>query len=106
MVAAFVMSPQHYMVRLPLLPWRQRTATVLSIIKSLAPAADRLAQPLPCVCRPFREVCEEKWRWLDRAAAKAVNRLFENTDKCHEIIPDEFGKTHPFLEGIRIFSKT
>lgn len=77
-------------------------ARVLSIIKSLAPAADTLAQPSPCIYHPFGKVCEEKWR----VAAKAVNRLFENMDRCHEIIPDEFGKMHPFLEGIRIFSKT
>jgi hypothetical protein len=84
-VAAFTMPCPSYMVRLPLLPWRQGKARILFIIKSLA-AGHRhtVSATHPMLVIGPRRVCEEK-RWFDWLTANTENRIFVNMDQSSSV---------------------
>ena len=89
-VATFLMSCQCYGVRLPLLPWRQEMARILFIIRSLTAGGRHTVSALVSfACHPFGRVDKEEWRWLHGVAVNTINKIFENMDKCHRIVPNE-----------------
>lgn len=89
-VATFLMACQCYLVRLPLLPWRQEMARILFIIRSLAAGGRHSVSALVSLaCHPFGRVDREEWRWLHGVAINTINKIFENMDKCHRIVPNE-----------------
>lgn len=89
-VGTFLMSCQYCTVRHPLLPWRQEMARILFIIRSLAAGGRHpVSAPVSFACHPFGRVDKEEWRWLHGVAVNTINKIFENTDKCHRIVPNE-----------------
>lgn len=70
------------------------------LIKLLAPGGGH-----PVGLSPWKGVWGEM-DWLGIVAKNAIDKLFETWLGVTEYSPMRFGKMHPFLEGIRIFSKT
>ena len=65
-------------------------ARILCITRSLAAGGRHTVSALVSfACHPFGRVDKEEWRRLHGVAVNTINKILENMDKCHRIVPSE-----------------